>query len=813
MKTGSRSASTVSCARIVHQIPARTYYHILVAVVLASVVLLENAVASPHKAFPGRYVVSLPTVAQSSGSVAISASRMLPNGVEVKDIVRKDLFVIQKTSDVSSAKTLSAAPIDPDDSFCKDIIANGYATSCSPDYVVHASTTTPNDPNYSKLYGLSATQGMDAPRAWELTVGSNDVVVGVVDTGIDYDHPDLKANMWTNPGEIANNGIDDDRNGVVDDVYGFNAIVNSGDPRDDNIHGTHCAGTIGAVGNNSIGVVGVNQTVKMMALKFLDRSGSGSLSNAIKAIDYAVAIKQKYNIPRMVLNNSWGGGGFSQPLYDAIQRANAAGIVFVAAAGNEGNDNDLNPAYPGSYELPNVVSVAAIDKNGNIASFSNYGSSAVDIAAGGVDILSTAPNGAYASLSGTSMASPHVAGALALLWAYDASLTPSALITRLYESGRTLSTLVDTNSGAALVRTQRAVDVGRMVHGNVAPLPSGGIEVPGCGYDFITSNLLASGEAIDTAADNQPLVNQADEGSYYAVPLKFSFPFFRGSASVVYLSPNGVVYTKVPTGLDYQTGQRAPFNAIAALHTDLTPTKSNHGIRVYSGPEKLTVVWTHEHYAAQGQGEVQARLTLYPNGVVKTSVAFGPAGEFVNVRKTVLGDPFAAPATSSKALIGLSGGSGAFSSTLDIAAAQRAALPSGNDPLILGVTMNPNCSGGGGGSGEGPVVQKISLKEQSVRANKSGKPGSIVGKLKGKGSGVVPLSVTINRVKCQQVGQLTMTAGSGRFTTKSPQLPVRLTFSSNGASRTLNMKSSGARRVVSAARIQLMCRTVVGSLK
>lgn len=781
--------------------------------VLASALSLESAGATPHKAIPGRYVVSLAPLAQSSGGVAIAASRALPFGVEVKDIVRKDLVVLEKQSEGAAAKSLSASPVDPADSFCKDIIANGYASSCSPDYMVYASATTPNDPNFSRLYGLSSSQGMDAPRAWELTVGSSEVVVGVVDTGIDYDHPDLNANMWTNPGEVAGNGIDDDRNGVVDDVYGFNALLNSGDPKDDNLHGTHCAGTIGAVGNNSIGVVGVNQRVKLMGLKFLDRTGSGSLSNAIKAIDYAIAMKQKYNISRMVLNNSWGGGGYSQPLYDAIQRAHAAGIIFVAAAGNESNDNDANPSYPAGYDLPNVVSVAAIDKNGNVASFSNYGASTVDIAAAGVDILSTAPNGAYASLSGTSMATPHVAGALALLWGHDASLSPTALITRLYESGRTLSTLVDSNSGAALVRTQRAVDVGRMVYGNVAPLPSGGSEVPGCGYDFVTSNLATSGEGVDTSADNQPLVNQADEGSYYAVPLKFTFPFFRSSANVVYLSPNGVVYTKAPTGLDYQTGQRAPFNAIAALHTDLTPTKSNHGIRVYSGADKLTVLWTDEHYAAQGQGDVQARLTLYPNGVVKTSVAFGPAGEFVTLRKTVIGDPFASPASPSKALIGLSGGSGAFSSTLDIASAQRKVLATGNEPLILGVSMNPNCSNGGGEGGGSAVVQKISLKEQSTRSNTRNKPGSVVGKIRGTGSGVVPLSITINRVPCQQVGQLTMTAGSGRFTTKLPKLPVRLTFSSNGASRTLNMKSSGARQVVSAARIQLMCRTVVGSLK
>lgn len=816
MMTGSRYATSPSCARIKRRSISRTIIAFGMMGVLCALnpwLSCTDAYAEAHKAYAGRYIVTLPPAPVSSNGVALSASRRLPPNTTLKSMINRDVAVVEhQRSGVISASSARVVTVDPFDSFCKDAIASGGATSCSPDYEVSVATI-PNDPNYARLYGLSAAQGMDAPRAWELTTGSKDVVVGVVDTGIDYNHPDLAANMWMNPGEVPGNGVDDDRNGVVDDVYGYNAISNSGDPRDDNIHGTHCAGTIGAVGNNSLGVVGVNHTVKLMALKFLDSSGSGSLGNAIKAIDYAIKIKQTYGINRMVLNNSWGGGGFSQPLHDAIDRARAAGIVFVAAAGNESNDNDINPAYPAGYDIANVISVAAVDKNGNLANFSNYGATSVDIAAAGVDILSTSLNGGYALLSGTSMATPHVSGALALLWSHSANLSVPELITRLYESGRTLTTLYDATNHAAIVRTQRAVDVGRMLYGEVAPLPAGGAEPPDCGYDFTTQNLAVTGEGVDTAADSQPIVNQADEGSFYALPLKFSFPLFRGSANVIYVSPNGVVYTKPPVGLDYQVGARAPYNAIAALHSDLTPTKAHHGVRVYSGPDKATILWTHEHYASQGQGDVQVRLTIFPNGVIKSSVSFGPAGELVELRRTVLGDPFGAIPSAAKALIGIGGPSGSYSSTLDIAAAQRTNLPTGNEPLILGVTMNPNCSADDGGSGEKAIVKKITLREQTKRRGSRTPSSALVGSLKGEGSGVVPVTVTINRTQCQQSAQVTMKDGAARFTGQLPKVAVRLTFSSSGASRTLRMKSATSRKFLSASRLQQICRTVVNGLK
>jgi outer membrane protein assembly factor BamB/subtilisin family serine protease len=286
-----------------------------------------------------------------------------------------------------------------------------------PDYLVQA-LRTPNDPAFSHLWGLNnlgQTGGVgdadiDAPEAWDVTRGSTNVTVAVIDTGIDYAHPDLAANIWTNPGEIPGNGIDDDHNGYVDDVHGWDFINNDRDPTDDHYHGTHCAGTIGAVGDNGIGVVGVSPSVKLMALKFLGLSG-GYTSDAIEAVDYATANGAR------ITSNSWGGGGYSQALKDSIDESAQAGVLFVAAAGNSSCNNDQTSHYPSSYLSPNIVAVAATNHRDELASFSSYGATTVDLAAPGVDIYSSSPGGGYRYLSGTSMATPHVSGAAALLLA------------------------------------------------------------------------------------------------------------------------------------------------------------------------------------------------------------------------------------------------------------------------------------------------------------------------------------------------------------------------------------------------------------
>jgi subtilisin family serine protease len=293
---------------------------------------------------------------------------------------------------------------------------------------------TPNDPVFGYQYGLNNTgtvpfdtgvstadADIDAPEAWDLTTGSSDVVVAVVDSGIDYTHPDLAANMWHNPFEVPGDGIDNDSDGFVDDVYGADFANNDADPFDDNGHGTHVAGTIGAAGNNGVGVAGVNWHVQLMALKFISASGSGASADAIEALNYATAMRQK-GVNLKLTNNSWNGGGYEQALRDAIAATNNAGMLFVAAAGNGGSDNvgdnnDTVASYPGNYDLPNVISVASTDRFDKLAASSNYGPATVDLAAPGVDITSTYPANRYVRLSGTSMATPHVSGVAALAWA------------------------------------------------------------------------------------------------------------------------------------------------------------------------------------------------------------------------------------------------------------------------------------------------------------------------------------------------------------------------------------------------------------
>ena len=276
----------------------------------------------------------------------------------------------------------------------------------------------PNDHMFSYVWALNDGDGyaIHAPEAWSLFTGDPNFVIADIDTGMQTDNVDLAANLYTNPKEIPGNGIDDDHNGYVDDVHGWDFINNDNDPSDDVNHGTHTAGTMGAVGNNTIGIAGVNWQCKIMPLKFIGPNG-GYTSDAVAAIDYAVKMGVKLS------NNSWGSSTYEQSLYDAINAAKSAGHLFVAAAGNSGMNADNSPSYPAAFNLDNIISVAAVDKTGALASFSNYGPTSVDIAAPGVDVWSTVPGNQILSLSGTSMAAPHVAGVAALLWGYKPSMT------------------------------------------------------------------------------------------------------------------------------------------------------------------------------------------------------------------------------------------------------------------------------------------------------------------------------------------------------------------------------------------------------
>ncbi len=293
-----------------------------------------------------------------------------------------------------------------------------------PDYIIHVTQTQPNDSQFAELWGMNNTgqtggaadADIDAPEAWDIATGNSDVVVAVVDTGIDINHPDLVSNIWSNPLETVN-GVDDDGNGFIDDIRGWDFVNHDNSPLDDYGHGTHVAGTIAASGNNSAGVVGVNWQARIMALKFIDSSGSGATSDAIEALQYAASLRRS-GINVRITNNSWGdtNGIYSTSLSQAIQDQGEAGILFVAAAGNWNHDNDASPFYPASYPWSNIISVAATDHHDAKASFSHYGLTSVDLGAPGVNILSTTVGGGYDYMSGTSMATPHVAGVAALLW-------------------------------------------------------------------------------------------------------------------------------------------------------------------------------------------------------------------------------------------------------------------------------------------------------------------------------------------------------------------------------------------------------------
>ena len=293
-----------------------------------------------------------------------------------------------------------------------------------PDYV-YKLTVVPNDSDFNQLWGMHNTGqsgglagfDIDAAAAWDDHTDSPAVVIGSIDTGVDETHPDLDANGWVNAGEIAGNGIDDDSNGYVDDTIGWDFISNDNDPQDGHSHGTHTMGTAAGEGNNGIGVAGVTWSARIMVLKGCSDGGSCPSSATIPAIDYAT------DNGAALSSNSWGGGGFSQSMMDAITRAHNAGVLFSAAAGNNGRNTDLSPFYPANYDVPNVISVASMDRFGNKSGFSNFGATSVDLGAPGSSIYSTTPNGNYGNKSGTSMACPHVSGALAYIMGANPNLT------------------------------------------------------------------------------------------------------------------------------------------------------------------------------------------------------------------------------------------------------------------------------------------------------------------------------------------------------------------------------------------------------
>ncbi|MFN8847999.1 MAG: S8 family serine peptidase [Bdellovibrionales bacterium] len=386
---------------------------------------------------PGEFVVKLkPHVAQAKFT---------------KDILGQNLksYIKNQIEDLNLV-VIKRPVFETKSSVIENLSNNPLVEYIEPNFIYRINKT-PNDPMIGQLWGLQnlgasdsdgatgvAGVDVDAVRAWDIQTGSSDVVVAVIDTGVNYNHPDLVDNMWVN--EVEKNGqagVDDDQNGIVDDIHGANFVTASaptGDPMDDHGHGSHCSGTIGAKGDDGKGLVGVAWNTKIMALKFLSASGGGSLEGAVQAINYANKMGAK------ILSNSWGGGGFSQALKDVIDQSNEKGTLFVAAAGNDGANNDSSATYPANYEVDNVLSVAAINNRGQLASFSNYGRNKVHVGAPGVNVVSITTAG-YESWSGTSMATPHVSGIAVLLASQDPNMSGIEMKNRIMETAKPIASL------------------------------------------------------------------------------------------------------------------------------------------------------------------------------------------------------------------------------------------------------------------------------------------------------------------------------------------------------------------------------------
>lgn len=386
---------------------------------------------------PGEYIVKLKSGAvraqYTKEALALNLKSYVKNQIEDLDLV-----------------VIKRPVFETKNAVIENLANNPMVEYVEPNFIYRINKT-PNDPMLGQLWGLqnlgaadsdgaTGVTGVDvdAIRAWDIQTGSSDIVVAVIDTGVNYNHPDLKDNMWIN--EVEKNGekgVDDDQNGIVDDIYGANftnANEPNGDPLDDHGHGSHCSGTIGAKGDDGKGLVGVAWNTKIMALKFLSASGGGTLEGAVQAINYANKMGAK------ILSNSWGGGGFSQALKDVIDQSNERGALFVAAAGNDGANNDASATYPANYDVANVLSVAAINNRGQLASFSNYGRNKVHVGAPGVNVVSATTSG-YESWSGTSMATPHVSGVAVLLASQEPQMTGVELKDRIMRTAKPIATL------------------------------------------------------------------------------------------------------------------------------------------------------------------------------------------------------------------------------------------------------------------------------------------------------------------------------------------------------------------------------------
>ncbi len=439
---------------------------------------LGLAVLPPNSAFAARFIrgqtiiSNLPTTGNSKRPhlalrsmntlrfTALATDRL--SDIAAKVSVRRKLRISapQISEPFSSARNpCNTPPI-------RRLLRVSKGLRCDPDWEGQL-TAVPNDTLLSSMYSAStsAAGNINVRDAWDLSTGSSSTVVGIIDTGIDYNHLDLAPNIWTNPLEIAANGIDDDGDGLIDDVHGYDFLNSDSDPMDDHSHGTAVSGVIGAVGNNARGIVGINWNIKLVACKAFNASGTGSLSAVVNCLNYMVELKRDFGVNIVATNNSYGGFPNTGVFYDAIAATRDQNMVFVTAAGNSARNNDNIPTYPASFGLDNIIVAAATDSAANITNFSNYGADSVDIAAPGIGVLTTILNNQYGYYEGTSIAGPHLAGAIALILSYHPEYVYSQAIDSILNTGTFVPGL------AGLCRTSAILNVAQALQ-FAAPTPT-----------------------------------------------------------------------------------------------------------------------------------------------------------------------------------------------------------------------------------------------------------------------------------------------------------------------------------------------------
>ena len=637
---------------------------------IKSIVTVQSVLSAMEK---GRYSEGELLVKFRSGVLAAASLRTHQS---VSAIVLKRFTIVPNLEQVKLPEGLSVK-----DAVVKYMNAPNVEYA-EPNYIKHSAATAPNDLLFGQQWGLhntgqavneiSGIAGADikAPQTWDITTGSGTVVVAVLDTGIDYTHPDLAKNVWANPGESCTDGIDHDGNGFINDCRGWDFTTcakfsqttgvcitpksPSNDPMDNNGHGSHVSGIVGAVGNNATGVAGLNWNVRVMPLKILNADGEGSVGDEIAGIDYVVLMKNRgTNIT--VMNASFAGSEPANSESDAISAANSSGVLLAAAAGNDGTSNDVTPNYPANYSLPNIISVAATDQSDHLASFSNFGHNSVHVAAPGINILSTVPLSltapfclgspfpGYAFCDGTSMATPFISGLTGLLYSYYSGFTPSQI-------------------HGTILRYVDALNLPIVTKGRINA------------YLALSSLLTPTGLTATSSPSSQVTLNWTDKATGedgYKVERKGADGVFQEISISPDLGPNTTTFTDAP-GVDGTYRVRA-FNTIPAY------SSYSNEVAVLNAPSNLaaanvtttsvTVSWTNNSQTSEGV-KVQRKS---PGSDFAEIGSVGP-----NV--TTFTDTGLTPQTSytyQVAAFSSSAGNSAFSNTVMVTTSSPSPAPSG----------------------------------------------------------------------------------------------------------------------------------------